>query len=73
MDAHSKMTARTVIQPNAFNSRGMPIAPFDHRSKPRVLRALPKAVHPFARIAIEPAAQAEAAAVRRFGMRKAAI
>ena len=39
----------------------------------RVLRALPKAVHPFARIAIEPAAQAEAAAVRRFGMRKASI
>ena len=73
MDAPSKMTARTVIQPNAFNSRVMPIAPFDHRSKPRVLRALPATVHPFARIGIEPAAQAEAAAVRRFGMRKASI
>ena len=73
MDAPSKMTARTVIQPNAFTHRVMPIAPFDHRSKARVLRALPKAVHPFARIAIEPAAQAEAAAVRRFGMRRAAI
>ena len=67
------MTARTVIQPNAFTARISPIVPFDHRSKPRVLRVLPATVHPFARIGIEPAAQAEAAAVRRFGMRKAAI
>ena len=67
------MTARTVIQPNAFTHRVLPIAPFDHRSKARVLRALPATVHPFARIGIEPAAQAEAAAVRRFGMRKSAI
>ena len=67
------MTARTVIQPNAFTHRVMPIAPFDHRTHIRVLRALPKAVHPFARIAIEPSAQAAEAAVRRFGMRKSAI
>ena len=73
MDAPSKMTASTVIQPNAFNSRVMPIAPFDHRTHVRVLRVLPATVHPFARIGIEPSAQAAEAAVRRFGMRKAAI
>lgn len=67
------MTASTVIQPNAFTHRVMPIAPFDHRSEVRVLRALPATVHPFARIGIEPSAQAAEAAVRRFGMRKAAI
>ena len=67
------MTSRTVIQPNAFTARISPIVPFDHRSKPLVLRVLPATVHPFARIGIEPAAQAEAAAVRRFGMRKASI
>ena len=67
------MTASTVIQPNAFTARISPIAPFDHRSKPRVLRVLPATVHPFARIGIEPSAQAEAAAVRRFGMRRASI
>ena len=73
MDAPCKMTARTVIQPNAFTHRVMPIAPFDHRGKVRVLRALPATVHPFARIGIEPSAQAAEAAVRRFGMRKASI
>ena len=67
------MTASTVIQPNAFTHRVMPIAPFDHRGKVRVLRALPAKPHPLAHIQIEPAAAAKEAAVRRFAMRKAAI
>lgn len=59
--------------PNAFTHRIAPIVPFDSRTHVRVLRALPERIHPFARIQIEPAASAQEAAVRRFGMRKAAI
>ena len=69
----SAAKARDALRPNAFTARISPIVPFDHRSKPRVLRVLPATVHPFARIGIEPSAQAAEAAVRRFGMRKAAI
>lgn len=57
--------------PNAFTARIAPIVPF--RTQARVLRALPERVHPFARIQIEPHASAQEAAVRRLGMRKAAI
>lgn len=58
---------------NAFTARIAPIKPFTGQQQARVLRSIPSQPHPFARIQIEPAASCEQAAVKRFGMRKAAI
>lgn len=58
---------------NAFTTRIAPIKPFTAQQQARVLRALPSKPHPFARIQIEPAKALQQDAVKRFGMRKAAI